>query len=402
MTANTNYKVAFETAQLLCGFSSDIDRWRKVIDRLKTELTARAVQLTFICTRNKKIVLDVECGKSEIPLLNWVSLNEAAIKEAVTLSQTNGEYNSINLSFALTDREWGSDYPVPRQAHGPTDIEHAFVFASLFPDENFTVLVGVLRDEEQGAFSEHDLELLSLLRRAFHQAFYSFAKDYQNSMKLGSMRGMINRASLGLFVVDSSGHFLVSNQKAQSIIDQDTLFGICRNGYLKVHDRKIHDQLKSCIKSISGKSEHRNNGKPSHETYIRVNSDINDKGYLLIVSPVDNNNDVSGTYSKDVSKLALIQVIDLTENWTVDSRTLRNVLDITVTEATVLKYLSEGASLREIAKLQRRSYHTIRNHVQKVMNKTGMHRQADLMLLVHSIALAGVASSESELQRESS
>ncbi|MGH1352909.1 MAG: helix-turn-helix transcriptional regulator [Methyloligellaceae bacterium] len=402
MTANTNYKVAFEMTQLLCGFSNDIDRWHEVIDLLKTELSARAVQLTFVCTRNKKTVLDIESGNTEIPLLNWVSLNEAAIKEAVTLSETNGDYKSINLSFALTDREWGSSYPVVRQAHGPKDIEHAFVAASVCPEENFTALLGVLRDETQGEFTENELALLELVRKGLHQAFYSYARDYQNYMKLGSMHGMINRASLGLFVVDPSGHFLVSNQKARNIIDEDTLFGICRNGYLKVHDRDIHNQLKDCIGHISGKTDRSNNGGGSHETYIRVNSETDSKGYLLIVSPVDNSNEASGVYAEDISKLALIQVIDLTETWAVDSHTLRNVLDITVTEATVLKYLSEGASLREIAKMQRRSYHTIRNHVQKVMNKTGMHRQADLMLLVHSIALAGIARGEYELQRESS
>ncbi len=402
MTANTNYKVAFEITQLLGDTSNDIDRWQEFIDQLKSEFSAKAVQLTFVCTRNKKIVLDVVSGKTDISLLNWVSLNEAAIKEAVTLSETNGEYNSINLSFALTDREWGSAYPVARQAHGPKDIEHAFVSASRFPEYNFTILMGVLRDENEGEFSESELELLGLLRLAFHQAFHAYARNYHNYMELGSMRGMINRASLGLFVVDAAGHFLTSNQKAQSIIKEDTLFEICRNGYLQIHDLDVQTQLKDCIRHISGKTERTASGSINHETYIRVNTDANKKGYLLIVSPVDNNNEITGAYNDDMKKLALVQVIDLTETWTVDSQSLRNVLDITATEATVLKLLSEGASLREIAKLQRRSYHTIRNHVQKVMNKTGMHRQADLMLLVHSVALAGVASGDGELHRKSS
>ena len=63
---------------------------------------------------------------------------------------------------------------------------------------------------------------------------------------------------------------------------------------------------------------------------------------------------------------------------------IRSLFGLTRAEASVAAELAKGLSLHEIADLLEISRHTARNHLKHILEKTGAHRQADVVRLVLS------------------
>jgi len=66
--------------------------------------------------------------------------------------------------------------------------------------------------------------------------------------------------------------------------------------------------------------------------------------------------------------------------------TLRAMYGLTAAEATVVLALARGATLKEIAVEIRRGVETVRVHVKRAFEKTGVRRQSELVALVRSLA----------------
>ena len=72
-----------------------------------------------------------------------------------------------------------------------------------------------------------------------------------------------------------------------------------------------------------------------------------------------------------------------------DASLLLSLFDLTAAEVDVANGLAAGLTVKEIAAQKGRSVSTIRNQLRNVMTKTGSSRQADLIILLNSLALGG-------------
>ena len=68
---------------------------------------------------------------------------------------------------------------------------------------------------------------------------------------------------------------------------------------------------------------------------------------------------------------------------------LLSLFDLTAAELDVAKGVAAGLTVKEIAASKGRSVATIRNQLRNVMAKTGSSRQADLIILLNSLAVPG-------------
>lgn len=398
MNKTDDYRIALDLARKLSAANNDPNKWKSIVEELVQIMSADAVQLTYICTRNKKSIMSVEAGSTLAPLTQWAGINEVSIRDAVPLSESLDNYSGINLHFAFLEKEWSATYPLMRQGTGPQEVEHAFLCGDRFPELNIMVILAVTRNDKSSPFTAEDIELLSLIKDILHQSMYFFANSFVKQLHIQSMRSMIDRGRVGLIMIDSAGHSLVTNEKADDVVQIGKAFKQSANGYLRLQDENLHQQLITYLDQSKG---YMSQNSSVDELYLRLEPQQGEGGYLLVVCPVEATLFVPVTCDDTRQGLFLIQIIDLSDKWSLDPTALQRALDITAAEAEVLKCLSEGAQLREIADSKGRSYHTIRNHLQKVMNKTGLHRQADLMLLVHSVVSAGAAKSPEEIKTES-
>jgi DNA-binding CsgD family transcriptional regulator/PAS domain-containing protein len=63
------------------------------------------------------------------------------------------------------------------------------------------------------------------------------------------------------------------------------------------------------------------------------------------------------------------------------------IYSLTPAEVRVLELIAEGSSLAEVSDRLGKSSHTVRTHLNRVFDKTGVHRQADLVRLLSTITL---------------
>jgi DNA-binding CsgD family transcriptional regulator len=65
-----------------------------------------------------------------------------------------------------------------------------------------------------------------------------------------------------------------------------------------------------------------------------------------------------------------------------DQDILRMLFRLTASEATLARLLAEGATLNEAASVLEVSAETVRKRIKAVFDKTGTHRQAELVALI--------------------
>jgi DNA-binding CsgD family transcriptional regulator len=81
----------------------------------------------------------------------------------------------------------------------------------------------------------------------------------------------------------------------------------------------------------------------------------------------------------------LVCVTDPTAVSALPARQLMELFGLTGTEAALAADLLAGQELREIAARRGRSINTVRTHLARVMAKTNVNRQSDLMRLLASL-----------------
>ena len=68
------------------------------------------------------------------------------------------------------------------------------------------------------------------------------------------------------------------------------------------------------------------------------------------------------------------------------STLVQTLFDLTATELAVARSIAAGLSVKDIARLNNRSVHTVRNQLSSVMSKTGSARQAELVVLMNQLS----------------
>lgn len=107
------------------------------------------------------------------------------------------------------------------------------------------------------------------------------------------------------------------------------------------------------------------------------------EGLLLQVLPLQTTHPLGALYQTE--PLALILWTLPNHKWQAEQ--ISAALGITETEARLALVWAKGKSVKDFALLQGCSWSTARTHAKNLMRKTGCHRQAQVVLLVHSLTL---------------
>ncbi len=388
---STNNDLEFSIAKSLITVSSSQKSWNSALDKIATYFHASAIQLQVISNKTKKTILDIEVGSDLPDMKNWSGLNNTLTKTIIPFNASENSHKTIEVCILETDCKSTFFAPSCHKVPSVPGIEHAFVVVLTLPSFNVTAILGIIRADKDRMFTPEDFDKFTRIKLLFQSAVKNFVRDYRNELKVQSFQGIIDREHLGIIIVNDHSHFMMSNDVAANIVKTQTLFCMSPKRELIACDPEIEEKLNSYINKVMS-TQSLSQDEPG-DLFLRVKNKPHANGYVLVARPIHINIDGSKQ-----DRLVLIQIIDLNKDWQLEQEHLRKALQITTTEASVLKLLAEGQSLKEIATLKQRSYHTIRNHIQSVMNKTGLHRQTDLILLVYSVILTGRSTKIDNLQ----
>ena len=91
--------------------------------------------------------------------------------------------------------------------------------------------------------------------------------------------------------------------------------------------------------------------------------------------------------------MVLVSIIDPEAPSMVPVERLMDLFRLTQSEARVARELLGGHDVAEIARRTRSSVNTVRTHLARLMAKTETHRQSELVRVLASLTLLGVAES---------
>ncbi|WP_433754390.1 helix-turn-helix transcriptional regulator [Nocardia sp. CA-135398] len=179
----------------------------------------------------------------------------------------------------------------------------------------------------------------------------------------------------GLVIVSSCGEISYANPAALTILESRDGLGIGRRGHLESSDARTAVGMRAMIDSavrefgpyVGGRAlVPRRSGRSS---------------YALLVLPLD----PEVGCPEECPSAALVVIVDPDHEIPGGPKALRQLYGLTGAETRVAAAALRGEGLRSIAEELAVSANTVRTHLQHVFEKTGTHRQAELVRVLTAV-----------------
>lgn len=179
----------------------------------------------------------------------------------------------------------------------------------------------------------------------------------------------------GLVIVSSCGAVSYANPAALSILEARDGLGIGRRGHLESSDSRTAVGMRAMIDSAVRKYGPYVGGR------TLIPRDSGRSSYALLVLPLDPKIGCPEEYTS----AALVVIVDPDHEIPGGPKALRQLYGLTAAEARVAAAALRGEGLRSIAEELAVSANTVRTHLQRVFEKTGTHRQAELVRVLTAV-----------------
>ncbi|MDE2690929.1 MAG: helix-turn-helix transcriptional regulator [Acidobacteriota bacterium] len=191
-----------------------------------------------------------------------------------------------------------------------------------------------------------------------------------------ALAALLDRTGMGVLHLDRQGRVLEANERARRVLAE----GDCltqRKNQLRARARHENAQLGRLLAACFDR------GVGGSMALWRP-GDSRAGSLILHVCPVRPDSTSFDTYGVAV-QILLVEPGSPPE---MDARRLTDLYDLTPSEGRLALLLARGQSVSEIAASTGRKESTVRWHVRNLHPKLGVHRQADLVRLVLSTAVA--------------
>ena len=173
----------------------------------------------------------------------------------------------------------------------------------------------------------------------------------------------------------AEGHLVIANEAASRLFDPTRILGIDPTGKIVTCSPKATRELWQALEAAS---------RPAPQAGAQQARDIivngNDQTPLLALSvlPLQRRETTARGSPGDGSIMILGREFMPTS---VSVDTLRSAFGLSAAEARLLSLLATGATLRQAAEIIGVSYSTVMSQIKSCFQKTGTHRQAELIAL---------------------
>jgi len=181
------------------------------------------------------------------------------------------------------------------------------------------------------------------------------------------VKPLIDSLNIGILFFDQTCRIVLSNRAALTTIQNREWLWLS-DKRLKSTGIQIANLEKQILNAIQFPKT--NNHSP---LFLRSQENTD---YLLM--------DISSLNSDDDSTLAVCLIIDPKQKCSLDSTVLREMFNLTETEAQITSMIADGLDYKEIATGRKLSIETIRSYSKSIFKKAGVNSRAGLVCKVHS------------------
>ncbi|HSN19363.1 MAG TPA: helix-turn-helix transcriptional regulator [Usitatibacter sp.] len=234
-------------------------------------------------------------------------------------------------------------------------------------------------------FRHADLELYRLTVNHLSRALGTMYMLRDAELRIAATLAALDRSPGAVVLFGRRGNVVFANRRAHEILKpEDGLFlraegGAPASDWLRAASEgdtaRINAAVKSCIASAAHEASH-------FGAAITIARSAR-RPLILQVSPLPANNE----FSRDGGEACAIGFITDPENTSVlDHELLKSSFQLTVAECVLAQELLESRPLGSIAARLGLSENTVKTQLQSVFEKTGTHRQAELVKLLVTIS----------------
>jgi DNA-binding CsgD family transcriptional regulator/PAS domain-containing protein len=276
----------------------------------------------------------------------------------------------------LTDEDWMPKAELERSEFyngfmRPQDV-HSVLMVRLAADDNDVCVVNVARSRRREQFGGADLELAGRLHPHLIRAFELGRKLALGQRMTGGFATVFDESAHGLFLLDGDGCVRQLNRVAEALVAARKGLQIC-GGRLSAVEADAARALQALIgRAALRKTSGRTGGSMS----LAVASSAVPLSVMVAPVPLPNVAILSG------ASTVLVCVTDSQADVRLPAQKLRDLFGLTRAEARTALALFEGATPRQAAEAMGVSPNTVNNHLARVFEKTGTHRQSGLIRLM--------------------
>lgn len=241
---------------------------------------------------------------------------------------------------------------------------------------NHRAYMSLQRSRRQGHVEPDEIEPFSLILK-------HMAAALGLAVKLGTLEqqgrfsvGLVNSLPHAVFALDSSGHVLLTNAKADRLLDRaDALFVV--SGKLQCRLSAQQPLLDRLIAGALGSDPLQPRGG-----WARIHRSTGLRPYAALFGALESPEELFSAFRPR----ALVIVVDPEAASLPDPQALHELFGLTDAEVRLATALSEGHSLESAAATLQVQVATARSHLKSIFHKVGVNRQQDLIRLLTSLA----------------
>lgn len=235
--------------------------------------------------------------------------------------------------------------------------------------------ISFYRQEGRPDFTDAELAELDAFVPHLRRAFQTHLALHAAQMLRGALAEAVDLLPTGLILLDQRRNIVLKNRGADRILKLSD--GVrCDGGGPSADDARENAELQVLIADALDSSR---GGQAVSTGFLAISRPSGKKSFATMVAPLLGG---GGTVRGDAAVAILIA--DPDAGRIQDSEVLAALYSLTHSEAELVRLLSEGLSLEEVAERRGVSMNTARSHLKHVFAKTGTSRQGELLRLVLS------------------
>jgi DNA-binding CsgD family transcriptional regulator len=241
--------------------------------------------------------------------------------------------------------------------------------------------LSINRGERGTPFDAEDRALLQALMPHLQRALELHRRLADADVQLTARADALDRVSHGVLVLSAAGRLVFANRAGEAILrDRDGLS--FERGALQAARPQDTTRLHAAIAAAVATSQGTGLGAGG---VVVLGRPSGRRALMLVVSPV-----AAGAMLMDIDPpAAVVFVTDPDRASLPDERVIGEALGLTPAEARLARLLAEGVDLEQAARRLTLTVQTARTRLKAIFEKTGCHRQAELVRLVLT-TMAGV------------
>lgn len=275
----------------------------------------------------------------------------------------------------VADRAFYHEYMQPQGLAPEPPVFH------VIETEGGRPLAGIViyRREGRSPIEEDDLAMLDSLVPHLARAYALYCVLRSEEHERRALTEVIDRMPTGVILVDADAKVILMNRSAEKVLAAEDGIRLWE-GRPAASDSRENRKLQALLRSAAATDPQAGNAAGAVLCFSRPSGKrplTGMVGPLMAAAP---------DMATDEAR-ALLFIADPEDGYSSASEVLEGLYELTHAEADLVRLISEGRSLEEVAELRGVRMNTVRSQLKQVFAKTDTNRQGELVHLV----LSGVA-----------